>query len=331
MGRDKMKSASLHSFHEEHAEPAAPASSPEARSAFESLVREMLAQLGEDTSREGLRQTPTRVEASLKWLTRGYHMSVADVIGDALYSERHENLVCVRDIEIYSLCEHHLLPFFGRAHVAYLPNGRLVGLSKIPRVIEVFARRLQVQERLTDQVADALMDVLDPRGVGVVIEAYHQRVRHLVGETLLHLEPAGKHLDHPWDLGETDQATVRQVGDVGPAEKGQQVVLAQRVDLDVAHADQVLVPLAVQRVTDHVRDGHVVAAGEPFERGLDAGRRLPEALPARVLAQLVEYFAHETFERRAGAGRGHRRQGLGVLLVEAVQAGGLHLVASHAC
>ena len=173
MGRDKMKSASLHSFHEEHTEPLPPVPAAGARTSFESLVREMLDQLGEDPSREGLRQTPARVETSLKWLTRGYHMSVADVIGDALYSERHENLVCVRDIEIYSLCEHHLLPFFGRAHVAYLPNGRLVGLSKIPRVIEVFARRLQVQERLTDQVADALMEVLDPRGVGVVIEAYH--------------------------------------------------------------------------------------------------------------------------------------------------------------
>src|SRR5438046_9241169 len=134
MGRDKMKSASLHSFHDEHTEPLPPASAPGARTPFQTLVREMLDQLGEDASREGLRQTPTRVEASLKWLTRGYHMSVADVIGDALYSERHENLVCVRDIEIYSLCEHHLLPFFGRAHVAYLPNGRLVGLSKIPRV-----------------------------------------------------------------------------------------------------------------------------------------------------------------------------------------------------
>ena len=171
MGRDKMKSASLHSFHAEHAAPLAPVSSGEGRSAFETLVREMLVQLGEDPAREGLRQTPARVEASLKWLTRGYHMSVPDVIGDALYRERHENLVCVRDIEIYSLCEHHLLPFFGKAHVAYLPDGRLVGLSKIPRVIEVFARRLQVQERLTDQVADALMEVLEPRGVGVVIEA----------------------------------------------------------------------------------------------------------------------------------------------------------------
>ena len=173
MGRDKMKSASLQSFHDEHTEPLPPVPAPGTRTSFESLVREMLDQLGEDPTREGLRQTPARVETSLKWLTRGYHMSVADVIGDALYSERHENLVCVRDIEIYSLCEHHLLPFFGRAHVAYLPNGRLVGLSKIPRVIEVFARRLQVQERLTDQVADALMEVLEPRGVGVVIEAYH--------------------------------------------------------------------------------------------------------------------------------------------------------------
>lgn len=185
MGRDKIKSASRHGFHEGHLEPVAPplpaAAKPDHApeldapppTPFETLVREMLLQLGEDPTREGLRQTPDRVEASLRWLTRGYQMSVADVIGDALYHERHENLVCVRDIEIYSLCEHHMLPFFGRAHVAYLPNGRLVGLSKIPRVIEVFARRLQVQERLTDQVADALMDVLEPRGVGVVIEAYH--------------------------------------------------------------------------------------------------------------------------------------------------------------
>ncbi len=144
-----------------------------AGASFESLVREMLVQLGEDPAREGLRQTPGRVEAALRWLTRGYGMSVADVIGDALYNEPHDNLVCVRDIEIYSMCEHHMLPFFGKAHVAYLPNGRLVGLSKIPRVVEVFARRLQLQERLTDQVADALMDVLEPHGVGVVIEAYH--------------------------------------------------------------------------------------------------------------------------------------------------------------
>jgi len=167
MGRDKMKSASRHSFHEDHADPTV------VRIPFETLVRETLEQLGEDPKREGLRQTPARVEASLRWLTRGYQMSVADVIGDALYEEKHESMICVRDIEIYSLCEHHLLPFFGRAHVAYLPNGRIVGLSKIPRVVEVFARRLQVQERLTDQVADALCRVLDPLGVGVVVEAYH--------------------------------------------------------------------------------------------------------------------------------------------------------------
>jgi len=157
----------------DHFEPLSQVPGAGGRTPFETLIRDMLLSLGEDPTREGLKQTPARVEASLKWLTRGYGMSVADVIGDAIYHERHDNLVCVRDIEIYSICEHHMLPFFGRAHVAYLPNGRLVGLSKIPRLIEVYARRLQVQERLTDQVADALMDVLEPRGVGVVIEAYH--------------------------------------------------------------------------------------------------------------------------------------------------------------
>ncbi|HYU08318.1 MAG TPA: GTP cyclohydrolase I FolE [Gemmatimonadales bacterium] len=162
-----MKSASLHSFHESHSEPTA------VRIPFQTLVHEILEQLGEDPRREGLRQTPARVEASLKWLTRGYALVVEDVIGDALFEEKHESMICVRDIEIYSMCEHHLLPFFGKAHVAYLPNGKIVGLSKIPRVVEVFARRFQVQERLTDQVADALCRVLKPLGVGVVIEAYH--------------------------------------------------------------------------------------------------------------------------------------------------------------
>jgi GTP cyclohydrolase I len=162
-----MKSASHHSFHESHTPPTA------VRIPFEQLVREMLEQLGEDPAREGLQQTPARVEASLKWLTRGYQMSVEDVIGDAIFEEKHESMVMVRDIEIYSMCEHHMLPFFGRCHVAYLPNGKIVGLSKIPRVVEVYARRLQVQERLTDQVAAALMRVLNPLGVGVVIEAYH--------------------------------------------------------------------------------------------------------------------------------------------------------------
>lgn len=137
------------------------------------LVRRMLVALGEDAEREGLRETPQRVEESLRWLTRGYHACVEDVVAGAVFNERHESMVLVRDIEIYSLCEHHLLPFFGRAHVAYLPNGKIIGLSKIPRLVDVFARRLQIQERLTDEIADALMRVLEPAGVGVVIEAYH--------------------------------------------------------------------------------------------------------------------------------------------------------------
>jgi GTP cyclohydrolase I len=142
-------------------------------SGFQTEVRTIIEALGEDPEREGLRRTPARVEAAMRWLTRGYHHSVAEVVGRAIYEEPHENMILVRDIELYSLCEHHMLPFFGRAHVAYLPNGRIVGLSKIPRVVELFARRLQVQERLTDQIADALMEVLEPYGVGVVIEASH--------------------------------------------------------------------------------------------------------------------------------------------------------------
>ncbi|HEU4763673.1 MAG TPA: GTP cyclohydrolase I FolE [Gemmatimonadales bacterium] len=140
---------------------------------FQRHVRAMLDALGEDPDRDGLRKTPERVEAALRWLTRGYEMSVEQVVGDAVFEERHESMILVRDIELYSLCEHHMLPFFGRAHVAYIPDGRIVGLSKLPRLVEVFSRRLQVQERLTDQVADAVMDVLAPQGVGVVIEAIH--------------------------------------------------------------------------------------------------------------------------------------------------------------
>ncbi len=140
---------------------------------LQAMVRRMLQLLGEDSSREGLLQTPERVETSLRWLTRGYHQSVEEVVRDAVFQEPHESMILVRDIELYSMCEHHMLPFFGKAHVAYLPDGKIIGLSKIPRIVDVFARRLQVQERLTDQVADALMDVLEPSGVGVVIEAYH--------------------------------------------------------------------------------------------------------------------------------------------------------------
>jgi len=140
---------------------------------YAALVRQQLALLGEDPEREGLVRTPERVAKAMQFLTAGYEMTVEDVVGSALFEEHHENMVMVRDIELYSLCEHHMLPFFGKAHVAYIPNGRIVGLSKLPRIVEMFARRLQVQERLTEQVADALQSVLQPRGVGVVIEASH--------------------------------------------------------------------------------------------------------------------------------------------------------------
>ena len=141
--------------------------------AYAAAVRAQLELLGEDPDREGLLRTPTRVAKAMGFLTRGYAMSLESVVGEALFEEDHENMVMVRDIEMYSLCEHHLLPFFGKAHVAYIPNKRIVGLSKLPRIVEMFARRLQVQERLTEQVAKAVEEVLQPRGVGVVIEAYH--------------------------------------------------------------------------------------------------------------------------------------------------------------
>ncbi|HEX9055010.1 MAG TPA: GTP cyclohydrolase I FolE [Gemmatimonadales bacterium] len=140
---------------------------------FADLVRRILASLGEDPAREGLVKTPERVESALRWLTQGYRQSVLDAVGDAVFEEAHQSMIMVRDIELYSLCEHHLLPFFGRAHVAYIPNGRIMGLSKVARIVDVFARRLQVQERMTDQIADAVMDVIRPHGVGVVIEAAH--------------------------------------------------------------------------------------------------------------------------------------------------------------
>jgi GTP cyclohydrolase I len=140
---------------------------------FETMVRRQLELLGEDPMRDGLLKTPSRVAKSMAWLTRGYELDPREVIGDALFEEDHENMVMVRDIEMYSMCEHHMLPFFGKVHIAYIPNGKIVGLSKLPRVVEVFARRLQVQERLGEQIADALEAVLQPKGVGVVIEAVH--------------------------------------------------------------------------------------------------------------------------------------------------------------
>jgi GTP cyclohydrolase I len=140
---------------------------------FETLIRRQLELLGEDPEREGLLKTPTRVANALTWLTRGYDLDVEEVVGDAVFEEGHQNMVLVKDIEMYSMCEHHMLPFFGRVHIAYIPDGKIVGLSKLPRIVEVFARRLQVQERLTEQIASAIQQVLRPQGVGVVIEAVH--------------------------------------------------------------------------------------------------------------------------------------------------------------
>ena len=140
---------------------------------YEDLVREMLVRLGEDPQREGLRKTPERVARAMTWMTRGYQLDPMELLRKATFVEKHESMVLVRDIDLYSMCEHHMLPFFGKAHVAYIPNGRIVGLSKLARLVEIYARRLQVQERLTDQVADAMQCILEPAGVGVVIEAYH--------------------------------------------------------------------------------------------------------------------------------------------------------------
>jgi GTP cyclohydrolase I len=137
------------------------------------LVQRLLTEVGEDPSREGLVSTPSRVANSYRYLLSGYAKDLATVVNGAIFEEPYSEMVVVRDIEIYSLCEHHLLPFFGKAHVAYIPAGRIIGLSKIPRVVDMFARRLQVQERLTTQIAEALQSVLEPQGVGVVIEATH--------------------------------------------------------------------------------------------------------------------------------------------------------------
>src|ERR1700704_2118976 len=140
---------------------------------MQDLIRKLLAGLGEDPGREGLINTPKRVEKALKFLTSGYDADVDQVINNALFTVDYSEMVIVKDIDFYSLCEHHLLPFFGKCHVAYIPSNRVIGLSKIPRLVDVFSRRLQVQERLTNQIADTIRDKIAPLGVGVVMEATH--------------------------------------------------------------------------------------------------------------------------------------------------------------
>src|SRR3989440_11877346 len=140
---------------------------------MQDLIRQLLSELGEDPKREGLMDTPKRVEKALKFLTSGYDADIAAVLNGALFTVDYSEMVIVKDIDFYSLCEHHLLPFFGNGHVAYIPSTKVIGLSKVPRIVDVFARRLQVQERLTKQIADTIRDKIEPLGVGVVIEATH--------------------------------------------------------------------------------------------------------------------------------------------------------------
>ena len=140
---------------------------------MQDLIRQLLTELGENPDREGLARTPLRVEKALRFLTSGYHADIQEVLNNALFTVDYSEMVIVKDIDFYSLCEHHLLPFFGKCHVAYIPNSRVIGLSKIPRIVDVFARRLQIQERMTNEIAQTILQAIDPRGVAVVCEGTH--------------------------------------------------------------------------------------------------------------------------------------------------------------
>ena len=140
---------------------------------LEPLVAQMITRLGEDVHREGLEKTPARVDQAMRYLTSGYNTKVSDIVNDALFGVAYDEMVIVKDIEFFSLCEHHMLPFYGKVHIAYLPKDKVIGLSKLPRIVDMFARRLQIQERLTQQIAECIQEVLEPRGVGIICEAQH--------------------------------------------------------------------------------------------------------------------------------------------------------------
>jgi len=142
----------------------------------EKNIKEILKEIGEDVNREGLKKTPHRVAKTYEFLTQGYNKKIKDVLNGAVFEEKYDEMVIVKDIDFYSMCEHHLLPFFGKVHIAYIPNGKIIGLSKIPRIVDVFARRIQIQERMTQEIADTIQEYLNPRGVGVVVEAFHMCV-----------------------------------------------------------------------------------------------------------------------------------------------------------
>ena len=142
-------------------------------STLESIITELLSEIGENPNREGLKKTPLRVAKSWKFLSRGYSQNIDEIVNGAIFSEAYDEMVTIKDIDFYSMCEHHLLPFFGKAHVAYIPNGKVLGLSKVPRIVDMFGRRLQLQERMTQNIAKTLNDVLEPKGVAVILEGHH--------------------------------------------------------------------------------------------------------------------------------------------------------------
>ena len=148
-------------------------SRPQRKKSLDLTIKDLLEQIGEDPDREGLLKTPERVAKAWEFMTKGYHQDVEQVLNKAVFKEKYDEMVIVKDIDFYSMCEHHLLPFFGKVQVAYIPNGKIVGLSKIPRIVEIFSRRLQVQERMTQQIAETLFNALQPNGVGVIVEAKH--------------------------------------------------------------------------------------------------------------------------------------------------------------